>query len=111
MSNSIVIHQIKDRCTNFRYYSSALLNIVFTHIMIIDFQLPANIGDCHATGQTPITFIRQVVALCTLPELLNSDAFPEDTKQRARRLLQGCKGKSVGSYRFPFLFLLCFFLC
>ncbi|XP_052780449.1 alanine aminotransferase 2-like [Mya arenaria] len=60
--------------------------------------LPANIGDCHATGQTPITFIRQVVALCTLPDLLNSDSFPDDTKQRARRILQGCKGQSTGSY-------------
>ena len=59
----------------------------------------ANIGDCHATGQKPITFIRQVVALCTYPELLlkNPD-FPEDSKNRAKRLLAGCKGGSVGSY-------------
>lgn len=60
----------------------------------------ANIGDCHATGQSPITFIRQVVALCTYPELLNMKelSFPDDAKQRAERILSGCKGHSVGSY-------------
>lgn len=58
----------------------------------------ANIGDAHAMGQKPITFLRQVVALCTCPELLDSPAFPEDAKLRARRILQGCGGKSIGSY-------------
>jgi len=58
----------------------------------------ANIGDCHATGQKPLTFLRQVVALCTYPELLNSSEFPEDAKDRARRVLQGCKGHSIGAY-------------
>ncbi|XP_035274357.1 alanine aminotransferase 2 [Anguilla anguilla] len=58
----------------------------------------ANIGDAHAMGQQPITFLRQVVALCTCPELLDSPAFPEDAKLRARRILQGCGGKSIGSY-------------
>lgn len=58
----------------------------------------ANIGDCHATGQQPITFIRQVMALCAYPELINSDIFPQDVKERAQRLLDGCGGKSVGMY-------------
>ena len=58
----------------------------------------ANIGDCHATGQKPITFIRQVVALCTYPDLLNSQEFPEDAKAKARKILAGCKGESIGSY-------------
>ncbi|XP_002739142.1 alanine aminotransferase 2-like [Saccoglossus kowalevskii] len=57
-----------------------------------------NIGDAHALGQQPITFIRQVIALATYPELLNSDQFPEDAKKRARRVIGGCKGGSVGSY-------------
>lgn len=59
----------------------------------------ANIGDCHATGQKPITFIRQVLALVTYPELLmkNGD-FPEDAKSRAKKILDACKGGSVGSY-------------
>lgn len=58
----------------------------------------ANIGDCHACGQKPITFLRQVVALCTYPALLNSPDFPEDAKSRARRILQSCRGESIGSY-------------
>ncbi|XP_023672354.1 alanine aminotransferase 2 isoform X2 [Paramormyrops kingsleyae] len=60
--------------------------------------IKANIGDAHAMGQQPITFLRQVVALCTCPELLDSPSFPEDAKQRARRILQACGGKSLGSY-------------
>ncbi|BFZ10477.1 hypothetical protein BsWGS_13516 [Bradybaena similaris] len=60
--------------------------------------LRANIGDCHATGQKPNTFIRQVVALCTYPELHSLDIFPADVKDRAKRVLDNCKGKSVGSY-------------
>ena len=64
-----------------------------------DSVLQANIGDCHATGQKPITFIRQVIALLSYPELLNTDTFSEDVKEHARRILDGCKGSSVGSYR------------
>lgn len=58
----------------------------------------ANIGDAHAMGQKPITFLRQVVALCTLPSLLDDPKFPEDAKERARRVLSGCRGGSIGSY-------------
>ncbi|KAG7468524.1 hypothetical protein MATL_G00144100 [Megalops atlanticus] len=60
--------------------------------------IKANIGDAQAMGQQPITFLRQVVALCTCPELLESPIFPEDAKIRARRILQGCGGHSIGSY-------------
>lgn len=76
----------------------------------------ANIGDCHATGkpfkllnnkllikqldflkgQKPVTFLRQVMAICTFPELLNDDKFPADAKDRARRILASCGGGSVG---------------
>jgi len=58
----------------------------------------ANIGDCHACGQKPITFLRQVVALCTYPALLESAEFPSDAKERAVRILNGCDGQSIGSY-------------
>nr|XP_040134967.1 alanine aminotransferase 2 [Ictidomys tridecemlineatus] len=58
----------------------------------------ANIGDAQAMGQQPITFLRQVMALCTYPNLLNSPSFPEDAKKRARRILQACGGNSLGSY-------------
>nr|XP_014333591.1 PREDICTED: alanine aminotransferase 2 [Bos mutus] len=58
----------------------------------------ANIGDAQAMGQQPITFLRQVMALCTYPNLLDSPSFPEDAKKRARRILQACGGNSLGSY-------------
>lgn len=58
----------------------------------------ANIGDCHATGQKPLTFIRQVLALCTYPALLNDSQFPSDTKARATRILDDCGGNSMGAY-------------
>ncbi|XP_063234998.1 alanine aminotransferase 1 [Bacillus rossius redtenbacheri] len=60
--------------------------------------IKANIGDCHAMGQTPITFIRQVVALVAYPKLLEDPSFPPDAKSHAQEILTGCRGKSVGSY-------------
>ncbi|CAG9862090.1 unnamed protein product [Phyllotreta striolata] len=60
--------------------------------------IKANIGDCHAMGQQPITFIRQVLALVSYPKLLDDKNFPEDAKERARTLLEGCRGGSMGSY-------------
>ncbi|RZC43272.1 Aminotran 1 2 domain containing protein [Asbolus verrucosus] len=57
-----------------------------------------NIGDGQAMGQRPITFIRQILALVTYPRLLNNDHFPKDTKERARAVLEACKGRSIGSY-------------
>lgn len=60
--------------------------------------IKANIGDCHAMGQVPITFIRQVLALVTYPKLMSDPQFPDDAKQRAKTILAGCKGGSVGSY-------------
>merc|ERR1711973_630930 len=63
-----------------------------------DSVIKANIGDAHAMGNKPIVFIRQVLALITHPPLLETDEFPEDAKDRARAILKGCKGASVGSY-------------
>uniref|UniRef100_A0A672J6B3 alanine transaminase n=1 Tax=Salarias fasciatus TaxID=181472 RepID=A0A672J6B3_SALFA len=60
--------------------------------------IKANIGDAHAMGQQPITFFRQVLALCSYPELLSDSTFPEDAKSRACRILQSCGGFSMGSY-------------
>ncbi len=66
--------------------------------MPFDRVIRANIGDCHATGQKPITFLRHVMALCAYPELLNTNLFPEDAKQKARLFLKDCGGESVGAY-------------
>jgi len=60
--------------------------------------LKANIGDCHAMGQVPITFIRQVLACVTYTKLLDDSHFPSDVKRKAREILKGCRGGSVGSY-------------
>ncbi|CAL8292893.1 unnamed protein product [Lota lota] len=60
--------------------------------------IKANVGDAHAMGQKPITFIRQVLALCAYPALLEDDKFPEDAKKRARHILAGCGGQSIGAY-------------
>ena len=37
------------------------------------------------------------MALCTLPSLLDDPKFPEDAKERARRVLNGCRGHSIGN--------------
>ncbi|XP_061714770.1 alanine aminotransferase 1 isoform X1 [Cydia pomonella] len=60
--------------------------------------IKANIGDAHAMGQKPITFIRQVLACVSFPELIDTYDFPSDVKKRAREILEGCGGQSVGSY-------------
>lgn len=58
----------------------------------------ANIGDCHAMGQKPITHLRQMLALCFDTSLFSHPDIPQDVKDRARLCLDGCQGKSVGSY-------------
>lgn len=58
----------------------------------------ANIGDCHAVGQVPLTFFRQVIAACALPELMNGGTLPADVTSRAKDILNYCGGKSVGAY-------------
>ncbi|MGH0169077.1 UNVERIFIED_CONTAM: hypothetical protein FKN15_056155 [Acipenser sinensis] len=39
-----------------------------------------------------------VIALCAYPDLLDDNKFPEDAKERARRILQACGGGSIGAY-------------
>lgn len=60
--------------------------------------IPCYSEDLHAVGQKPITFIRQVAAVCAFPELLNSASLPEDVKQRARSLIEELDGGTVGGY-------------
>ncbi|KAK7158587.1 hypothetical protein R3I94_005041 [Phoxinus phoxinus] len=55
-------------------------------------------GDLHRGGIKPITFVRQVLAACFYPALLEDDSLPFDVKQRANGLLRQCDGGSVGSY-------------
>lgn len=58
----------------------------------------ANIGDCHAMGQKPLTFFRQVIACCVDTSLLDDDRYPRDVRERVKLILSYCGGKSVGAY-------------
>ncbi|XP_051984148.1 alanine aminotransferase 2 [Xyrauchen texanus] len=55
-------------------------------------------GDLHRGGIKPITFVRQVLAACFYPALLQDDSLPLDVRKRAQSLLRECEGGSVGSY-------------
>jgi alanine transaminase len=48
-------------------------------------------------GQKPITYIRQVVAGCTCPDLLDKNVFPADVTARCKEILGTVHG-SVGCY-------------
>ncbi|KAF2900085.1 hypothetical protein ILUMI_06100 [Ignelater luminosus] len=56
------------------------------------------VADFQAMGQPPITFVRQVMSIVIYPQLLDDPKFPDDAKERARTILNGCKGGSIGSY-------------
>jgi alanine transaminase len=60
-----------------------------------------NIGNPQSLGQKPITFFRQVLALCDCPSLLdNADVdklFPADAIARAKAVLAACPG-GTGAY-------------
>lgn len=60
----------------------------------------ANIGNPHAMKQMPITFFRQVLALCMDPALIDCEGlpYPEDVKKRARHILHCLKGYGLGAY-------------
>jgi len=60
-----------------------------------------NIGNPHAVGQKPITFIRQVLSLVEYPELLENPnislLYPKDVIERAKEYVIGSKN-GVGAY-------------
>lgn len=58
--------------------------------------IKCNIGDAHAMGQQPITWIRQVLQGVVNPSSLPT--LPKDVQERARMLLEACGGNSMGSY-------------
>ncbi|KAJ7356046.1 glycerol-3-phosphate O-acyltransferase 2 [Desmophyllum pertusum] len=55
-------------------------------------------GNPQGMGQPPITFFRQVLALLLCPELLNDPGFPQDAKNRAKRILNDMVGHTISSY-------------
>lgn len=52
--------------------------------------------DLHAIGLTPMTYIRQVLACISHPDLLKSPEFPDDVQNRAREFIESCDGQSIG---------------
>lgn len=48
-------------------------------------------------GQQPLTFVRQLMAACANPDtLLHTDLYPSDVRERAKIILEDCKGYSLG---------------
>ncbi|XP_078156656.1 alanine aminotransferase 2-like [Carex rostrata] len=61
-----------------------------------------NLGNPQALNQQPITFFRQVLALCEYPALFDSDEtqklFSSDAISRARQIRAMLSGNSTGAY-------------
>ncbi|KAE8722907.1 Alanine aminotransferase 2 [Hibiscus syriacus] len=64
--------------------------------------LYCNIGNPQSLGQQPITFFREVLALCDHPSLLDKSEtqglFSTDSIQRARKILDQIPGRATGAY-------------
>ncbi|XP_047143698.1 alanine aminotransferase 2-like isoform X2 [Hydra vulgaris] len=60
----------------------------------------ATLGDCHAMGQKPITFVRQLLAACSCPTLIGINIFPSDVNKRAQEILSKINN-SIGCYSVP----------
>jgi aspartate/methionine/tyrosine aminotransferase len=58
-----------------------------------------NIGNPQALEQKPLTYLRQVLALCQYPDLIDraADLFPPDVLDTARRILKGTR-HGLGAY-------------
>ena len=58
-----------------------------------------NIGNPQALEQKPITYLRQVLALCQYPDLIDQapEVFPEDVIETARKVLTGTR-HGLGAY-------------
>jgi hypothetical protein len=66
--------------------------------------LYTNIGNPHAVGQSPLTYYRQVLALCDLPPAVGidhphvTDLFPVDVVERAQEMHQIVGPCGTGAY-------------
>jgi hypothetical protein len=45
------------------------------------------------------SFFKKLSALCSYPELILSENFPQDVKNRAREILDVCQGQSTGEFK------------
>ncbi|XP_068698507.1 alanine aminotransferase 2-like [Montipora foliosa] len=55
-------------------------------------------GNPQGMGQPPITFFRQVLALILYPDLQDDPKFPQDAKDRAKKILNDTIGHTISSY-------------
>ncbi|KAM6350474.1 LOW QUALITY PROTEIN: alanine aminotransferase 1-like [Podargus strigoides] len=60
-------------------------------------------GDAVVMGHQPLTFLRQVAAICAYPELLGTECLPEDAKRRAGHILRHLQGGSPGAYNLEYV--------
>ncbi|GIY48302.1 alanine aminotransferase 2-like, partial [Caerostris extrusa] len=60
----------------------------------------ADMNDIQAMGQKPLTFIREVLTMCTYPMLLKDPNLPSDIKVRANQILDECGGRSAAAYTY-----------
>ncbi|KAG2538295.1 hypothetical protein PVAP13_9NG411700 [Panicum virgatum] len=64
--------------------------------------LYCNIGNPQSLGQQPVTFFREVLALCDHPSLLEKEEtkslFSADAISRAKRILSTIPGRATGAY-------------
>ncbi|CAM0957019.1 unnamed protein product [Alopecurus aequalis] len=64
--------------------------------------LYCNIGNPQSLGQKPVTFFREVLALCDHPYLLEKEEinslFSADSISRAKQILSSIPGKATGAY-------------
>ncbi|KAL9228471.1 hypothetical protein vseg_004052 [Gypsophila vaccaria] len=64
--------------------------------------LYCNIGNPQSLGQHPITFFREVLALCDHPTILDKSEtqglFSADSIERARQILDQIPGRATGAY-------------
>ncbi|XP_075271454.1 alanine aminotransferase 2-like [Opisthocomus hoazin] len=62
-----------------------------------------HLGDAGDAGRQPLTFLRQVAAICAYPELLGAEHVPADAKHRAGRILRHLQGGSAGAYNLEYV--------
>ncbi|MES1908712.1 MAG: hypothetical protein MHM6MM_001590 [Cercozoa sp. M6MM] len=55
-----------------------------------------NIGNPQSLGQRPLTYVRQLLAACSFPEM--ADHFPVDVQERCREILASTPCNSIGAY-------------
>jgi len=59
---------------------------------------PLHYGNPQLLGQPPITFIRQVIAACFYPSLLDANVLSEDVVRRTKEYLGAIPNGAIGAY-------------